>query len=156
MPTPTPRLGLTPDATRKPVGHGRGRFTEVDTEECWSLLDTTTVGRLAFSGADGIVILPMNFIVFESAVFFRTSVDSPLASLGEGCDDVAFEADHHDDLLQRGWSVLVRGSTAAAGADEAASALASSSRLGPWAPGDRPLVIKLSPRHIDGRAVSLH
>ncbi|MGH3457322.1 pyridoxamine 5'-phosphate oxidase family protein [Aeromicrobium sp.] len=133
-----------------------GHLTEIEPDDCWSLLDTTTVGRLAFSTDEGIVILPVNFILFEFAVYFRTNPGTTIARLGEGCDDVAFEVDHHEDLFQRGWNVLLRGSTATVDAEEAARALDSSTRLGPWAPGERSLMIKLTPRRVDGRRVSLH
>jgi nitroimidazol reductase NimA-like FMN-containing flavoprotein (pyridoxamine 5'-phosphate oxidase superfamily) len=133
-----------------------GRFSEIDPEECWNLLDTTTVGRLGFTTDDGVVVLPVNFIVFESAVYVRTDPHTVIAKLAEGSDNVAFEVDHLEDMFQRGWSVLLRGSTAEADSDEATRALESSTRLGPWAPGDRPLVIKLTPRAVSGRRVSLH
>ena len=133
----------------------RGHLREIETEDCWSLLDTTTVGRLAFRTDDGIVILPVNFILFDHAVYFRTNPGTTIAALGDGCDDVAFEVDHHEDLFQKGWNVLLHGSTAAIDAAEAAQALDSTTRLGPWAPGERSLMIKLTPRRIAGRRVSL-
>ena len=142
---------MTPQAD-PPAGH----FSEVDTDECWRLLDTTTVGRLAFAGDDGIVVIPVNFLVLDEAVYFRTSPNTVVAALAKGRDDVAFEVDHHEDMLQRGWSVLVHGSTAEVEDAEAEQARRSSSRLGPWAPGDRSLMIKLVPNRISGRRVSLH
>lgn len=133
-----------------------GRFSEIDPEECWNLLDVTTVGRLGFETDDGVVVLPVNFIVFESAVYIRTDPHTVIGKLAEGSDDVAFEVDHLEDMFQRGWSVLIRGSTAEADADEGTRAIQSSTRVGPWPPGDRPLVLKLTPRVISGRRVSLH
>ena len=47
-------------------------------EECWQLLDTTTVGRLAFTTDTGIEVLPLNFVVFESRIYFRTEPGSPI------------------------------------------------------------------------------
>ena len=134
----------------------RGRLASLDQEECWQLLDTTTVGRLAFAADTGIEILPLNFIVFERRIYCRTEPGSPIAALAKGRDDVAFEVDYHDDMNQSGWSVLVKGSTAEAVALDAERALASTGRLGPWAPGDRSLVIVLSPRTLSGRKVSMH
>ena len=133
-----------------------GRLVPITEEECWQLLDTTTVGRLAFTTDNGIEILPLNFTVFESRIYCRTEPGSAIAALAEGRDDVALEVDYHDDMNQSGWSVLVKGSTAEAAALDAEHALASTRRLGPWAPGDRSLVIVLSPRTVSGRKVSLH
>ena len=139
-----------------PVPPSHGRLAPIAEDECWQLLDATTVGRLAFTSDTGIEILPLNFIVFERRVFYRTEPGSPIAALAEDRDDVAFEVDHQDDMNQSGWSVLMKGSTTEAAAAEAERALASTTRLGPWAPGDRSLVIVLSPRTISGRKVSMH
>ena len=120
------------------------------------MLGATTVGRLAFTADTGIEILPLNFVVFERRIYYRTEPGSPIAALAKGRDDVAFEVDYHDDMNQSGWSVLVKGATAEAEGPDAERALASSARLGPWAPGDRTLVIVLSPRLLSGRKVSMH
>ena len=133
-----------------------GKLVPIAATECWQLLDTTTVGRLAFTTDDGIVILPVNFLVFEERIYLRTEPGSTIAALADGRNDVAFELDYHDDLNQSGWNVLVQGSTAAAGTLEGERALASTGRLGPWAPGNRSLVIGLKPRTITGRRVSMH
>ncbi|MGI9083896.1 MAG: pyridoxamine 5'-phosphate oxidase family protein [Aeromicrobium sp.] len=139
-----------------PTPPRRGRLDTLTEDRCWRLLDTTTVGRLGFTTDEGIAILPVNFLVFKERVFVRTEQGSTVAALADGRDDVAFEVDHHDDLLQSGWSVLVRGSAAEADPEEAERALASTTRLGPWAPGDRSLVIGLTPRAISGRRVAMH
>ena len=118
-------------------------------------MDTTTVGRLAFTADDGIVILPVNFLVHEERIYVRTEPGSTIAALAGGNDDVAFEIDYHDDLNQSGWNVLVKGSAAIAETLEGEHALASTGRLGPWAPGNRSLIIKVMPRSLSGRRVSL-
>jgi nitroimidazol reductase NimA-like FMN-containing flavoprotein (pyridoxamine 5'-phosphate oxidase superfamily) len=139
-----------------PAARRRGTFKPIATTDCWRLLETTTVGCVAFGTDDGIVILPLNFFVHEERIYFRTAHDSPIAVLGGGRDDVAFEVDYHDDLNQSGWSVLVQGSTATAETLDGDSALASTGRLGPWAPGERPLLLALTPRSISGRRVAMH
>ena len=136
--------------------HRRGTLAVIDETEAWQLLDTTTVCRLAFASDEGILILPVNFLVHEKRIYVRTEPGSPIAALAGGRDDVAFEVDYHDDMNQSGWSVLVHAQAAEAEKDAAERAIASSRRLGPWAPGDRSLVIALTPRSITGRRVSLH
>ena len=123
--------------------------------ECWQLLDTTTIGRLAFATDDGIVILPINFLVYEERIYVRTEPGSTIAALADGNDDVAFEVDYHDGWNQWGWSVLVKVATEEAGTLEGERAIASSGRLGAWAPGNRSLVIRLTPRTVSGRRVSM-
>jgi hypothetical protein len=58
-------------------------------------------------------------------------------------------------LNQSGWSVLVKGAAFLAETVEGERALASTGRLGPWAPGNRSLIIKVTPRSLGGRRVSL-
>lgn len=139
-----------------------GRQPEVlGADECWRLVQTTPVGRLGFTDNDGnaphgsTVILPVNFIVFNRVVFIRTHRQTSIAQLAEGRGGIAFEVDHHDDTYQRGWSVLIQGSSRAAGADEMDEALAHTKRLGPWAGGDRSLGVAIDAREISGRRVSL-
>jgi nitroimidazol reductase NimA-like FMN-containing flavoprotein (pyridoxamine 5'-phosphate oxidase superfamily) len=81
-------------------------------DDCVKFLGgTTTVGRLAFRSSAGQQLLPVNFVFRHERVYFTTSTDSILAELAEGCDDVAFEIDYPDRLMQHGWSVLVKGTT---------------------------------------------
>ena len=138
-----------------PARTRRGTLMPLAEAECWDLLDITAVGRLAFMTDDGIVILPVNFVVHEERIYVRTEPGSTIAALAEGRDDIAFEADYHDGWNQFGWSVLAKGSTAEAGTLEAERAIASTGRLGPWAPGNRSLVIVLTPRKMSGRRVSM-
>ena len=138
-----------------PARERRGHLAPMTESECWELLDTTTVGRLAFTTDDGIVILPVNFFVHEKQVYIRTESGSVIAALADDRDDVAFEIDYHADMNQTGWNVLMKGSTAGVGTVEGERALASTSRLGPWAPGDRSLVVALTPRTISGRRASM-
>lgn len=134
----------------------RGTFVPIDESECWQLLDTMTIGRLAFATDDGIVILPVNFLVYEGRIYVRTEPGSTVAALADGRDDVAFEVDYHDGWNQWGWNVLVKGATEEADTLDGERAIASTGRLGPWAPGNRSLILRLTPRTLSGRRVSMH
>jgi nitroimidazol reductase NimA-like FMN-containing flavoprotein (pyridoxamine 5'-phosphate oxidase superfamily) len=133
----------------------RGTLLPVAETECWQLLDTTTIGRFAFTTDDGVVILPVNFLVYEERIYVRTEPGSTIAALADGNNDVAFEVDYHDGWNQWGWNVLVKGATEEADTLEGERAIASTGRLGPWAPGSRSLVIRLTPRTLTGRRVSM-
>ncbi len=74
--------------------------------ECWTLLDTVDVGRLAVSAADGADIFPITHHVHEGAIYFRTAPGTKLAALVAN-PRVAFEADGARD--GRPWSVVIRG-----------------------------------------------
>lgn len=134
-----------------------GSIRELPEEECLALLDTTTVGRIAFVNDEGQQLLPVNFVVIGGAIYFRTLPSGVLdSSLSRGHDDVAFGVDHHEDMYRHGWNVTVRGS--AVGVEDRATInmVLSTERLRPWAGGVRPAVIKVKPKSIAGRQVSGH
>ncbi len=56
----------------KPVEH-------LDADECWRLLRTTSVGRLAVSVSDMPDIFPVNYVVSNGHMLFRTAPGSKLA-----------------------------------------------------------------------------
>lgn len=133
----------------------RGSIHELSPEECVALLGSTTVGRLAFVNDDGQQLLPVNFTVVDERIYFRTTHDGILGHLAAGHDDIAFGVDHHD-VFRDGWNVTVRGSVAAETDEEIVETVLSHTRLHPWAGGDRPLVMAITPRAIDGRRVKGH
>lgn len=85
-----------------------GRLVELHDDECWRLLAERTVGRLSWTGTAGQTVFPVNYVVVDSEIWFRTTSHS---SLSPEVDDlpVAFEIDDVDDFTRSGWSVLVRG-----------------------------------------------
>ena len=120
-------------------------------EDCVTFLgDTTTLGRLAFRSSRGQQLLPVNFVFRSERVYFTTSPDSVLAELAEGCDDVAFEIDYPDRLMQHGWSVLVKGTTRRVSPEDVDL---SPKAPRPWAPGARNVLIELTPDEITGRRI---
>lgn len=120
-------------------------------EDCLTFLgDTTTVGRLAWRSSRGQQLLPVNFTFRNGCVYFLTSPHSVLAELADGCDDVAFEIDYPDRMMQHGWSVLVTGTTKEVlPADVDLSPRAPR----PWSPAGRDLLIELTPDNITGRRI---
>lgn len=89
------------------------------TEECWSLLGTVPVGRVAFVEAGEPAVLPVNHAAVGHRVVFRTTQG---LLLHEALMDrqVAFEVDDYDADGRSGWSVLVRGRATIADPDEEA------------------------------------
>ena len=80
---------------------------ELDPQECWALLMTQRVGRLAFSDRALPTIRPLNYVVHGHRIVLRVSAKG----LGERLDGqvVAFEVDDSDVVGQMGWSVVVTG-----------------------------------------------
>ena len=81
---------------------------ELTAAECWRLLRTHEVGRLAVSITDHPDIFPVNYVVDGDGIVFRTGPGTKLAAavLGKG---VAFEIDGYDPLAGDAWSVVVKG-----------------------------------------------
>jgi nitroimidazol reductase NimA-like FMN-containing flavoprotein (pyridoxamine 5'-phosphate oxidase superfamily) len=76
--------------------------------ECWTLLRGAQVGRLAVPmQSGGVDIFPVNHIVDQGSIVFRTALGSKLSG-ATGAREVAFEADGVDDD-ERAWSVVVHG-----------------------------------------------
>lgn len=133
------------------AGTVAGEYRELTRERCEELLGSTSVGRIAFCRPDGAHILPVNYRYGGSVLVIRTSPYGSLAVLAPGVDGVAFEVDHHNDLLQTAWSVVVRGRVAAI--EDPGSELAAEARPRPWAAGTRALFLRLTPDSITGRGV---
>jgi len=85
-----------------------GWLVDLPTQECWRLLISRPVGRLAWSGPHGPTVVPVNFTVDGQHVLIRTKAYSEAA---RECNDtmVAFQVDSFDEQAREGWSVLVRG-----------------------------------------------
>jgi hypothetical protein len=127
------------------------RFRELSTAECLMLLKSKRVGRVAWCGADGPRALPVNYVVDNGRILFRTSPHSVIAQLAAG-QQAAFEVDDIDEFLELGWNVLVVGP--ARGVDDPGDIPKSIvDRPAPWAPNGRNLYIRIQPETVTGRRV---
>ncbi|MFF3438326.1 pyridoxamine 5'-phosphate oxidase family protein [Streptosporangium sp. NPDC002721] len=148
-------------AVNLPPGRGRpaagSRLEELTAEECLRLLSPGGVGRVAFNDPGGPAILPVNYVLREGSIVFRTAfggpLDEPLRTGVRGVElKIGFEVDRIDEAGRAGWSVLVRG-----GAHHASSAgeraAAESSGVQAWAGGDRELYVTITPTEITGRRI---
>ena len=81
-------------------------IVELDEHQCWDLLRSQEVGRLAVAIANHPDIFPVNFVVDHASVVFRTAEGTKLAAAVLG-ESVAFEADGESD--GEAWSVVVKG-----------------------------------------------
>jgi nitroimidazol reductase NimA-like FMN-containing flavoprotein (pyridoxamine 5'-phosphate oxidase superfamily) len=79
---------------------------ELDEHQCWDLLRSQEVGRLAVAIANHPDIFPVNFVVDHASVVFRTAEGTKLAAAVLG-ESVAFEVDGESD--GEAWSVVVKG-----------------------------------------------
>ena len=79
---------------------------ELDEHQCWDLLRSQEVGRLAVAIANHPDIFPVNFVVDHASVVFRTAEGTKLAAAVLG-ESVAFETD--GESAGEAWSVVIKG-----------------------------------------------
>ncbi|MFF4232427.1 helix-turn-helix domain-containing protein [Streptomyces sp. NPDC001820] len=147
---------LTGGTVNQPPGRSSGLGTaqllELDEEECFALLSTHGVGRVAGFSSEGPSIMPVNYLVADGEIAFRTAPDTvPAAAAGA---EVAFEVDRIDDTFSQGWSVLVVGKARAVTDHDAVRRLEGEARSLPWAGGERNLWVVVPIGRISGRRVS--
>lgn len=117
-------------------------------EECVKLIEAGGVGRIAFDGADDLVVIPVNFCYLNDLIIFRTAADSEVAQYDLA--PIAFEIDFVDEGFQDGWSVLVNGVVRPGTSEESD---ASHDRVEPWAGGTRETCMVIEPHRITGRRI---
>lgn len=126
----------------------------IPTDECYLLLDSATVGRIAFVDQDGPVAIPVNFAVVDGDIVFRTEATSGLRT---GVDhQVGFEADRIDPEAHSGWSVLARGFAYEVPAEEVPEMLAGLRERfpRPWAAGVHNTWVRIEVQAVTGRRLS--
>ncbi|MER5199949.1 DUF1918 domain-containing protein [Streptomyces sp. NPDC002755] len=155
-------LGTTVTALRGggtdlPPGLGeallRPELRDIGPEECRTLLSTHGVGRVAVWAADGSpAVVPVNYDVVDDAIVFRTAPNStPAAAVGT---EVAFEVDHMDEAMSRGWSVLAVGPATVVTQPMEVRRLAERARTTPWAGGEREMWVSIRPARLTGRRIT--
>ncbi len=119
--------------------------------ECFDLLEPGGIGRVGFTAADGIMMLPVNFALTAKTIIFRTAPDTLLALCASG--QVSFEADCLHEALREGWSVLVQGRARKVTGEREIEQLQNRTHLEPWAAGARDVYIRITPTRISGRRI---
>ncbi|MGJ3509529.1 pyridoxamine 5'-phosphate oxidase family protein [Enemella sp. A6] len=122
-----------------------GTFETLAEAECWELLRTQNVGRVAWSGEDGVQVLPVNYVLDDDRVVFRTIGGGALASLASG-RRVAFQIDDIDTETQTGWAVLAQGASGVPQPHDGPDPQ-------PWVDDHRDLWIALTITEVSGRLV---
>ncbi|MDQ1289874.1 MAG: uncharacterized protein QG622_3440 [Actinomycetota bacterium] len=85
-----------------------GGVEVLDAQKCWELLSSVEVGRLAVAVAGDVDIFPLNFIIDDGSIIFRTAEGTKLVEVVLS-GRVAFEADGYDAGLGLAWSVVLKG-----------------------------------------------
>ena len=117
----------------------------LDRTECYSLLGTQRLGRVAVRLTDELVILPVYYALLDGDIIFRTSGGTKLnAALLR--TRVAFEVDHEEP----GWSVLVSGHAEEV-RDTGERAAARACLGSRWPAGQRECIVRVRAEKVTGR-----
>ncbi len=153
--------GTSGDANVSPAGDGTATWPvlePLDEAECLRLISPGGIGRIAFTGRYGLTVFPVNYMLQDGAIVFRTAQDSPTGEdLSTGIAhaeyQVAFEVDDIDPVARGGWSVLIHG-PAHHMSSEAEWAAVLESGVEPWPGGAREHAIRITPSRVTGRRLS--
>jgi uncharacterized protein len=115
--------------------------------DCWRLLATEEIARVAWAGPDGVAIVPVSYTVTDRALWFRTQPYSALGRQGKG-GRVAVEVDHLDHVTNSAWSVVVVGTMRLVDPGDVPDAVM---QMHVWVPGPRSLVVRIDPVEVTGR-----
>jgi len=122
---------------------------ELDERECWEMLGHSTVGRLAVDVGGEPDIFPINYVVDDRTIVFRTAAGTKLAAavlMGK----VAFEIDGYEADAGTAWSVVVKGTARQIERMDDFYA-AEELPLFPWFASPKPEFVRIEPRLVTGR-----
>jgi len=128
----------------------RSEVDDLSREECERLLASQNLGRIAIIVDGRPQIFPVNYVLEDEVVVFRTSWGLKLER--SPLTPVAFETDMVDTAAGEAWSVVLEGT--AQDITEAIDTRSVSLRqlaVEPAAPGDRPYWMGVYVREMSGR-----
>jgi nitroimidazol reductase NimA-like FMN-containing flavoprotein (pyridoxamine 5'-phosphate oxidase superfamily) len=117
--------------------------------ECWDLLSSCELARIAFAGAEDVEIFPVNIVVDDRTVVFCTAEGTKLAASAV-FHRVAVEADGVDVDTGLAWSVVIKGDAKVL-EDFNEIYEAQALPLHPWHPGFKQRYVRVKPWEIQGR-----
>jgi nitroimidazol reductase NimA-like FMN-containing flavoprotein (pyridoxamine 5'-phosphate oxidase superfamily) len=129
------------------------RVEELLPHECWALLRTASIGRLAVWVENHPDIFPLNYAVDHGSIVFRSRSGTKVsAALSDS--PVALEADGYDAETNKAWSVVARGD--AKEIDDNYELIDTLDLpLFPWQAGEKGHFVRIDPDIITGRRFSV-
>jgi nitroimidazol reductase NimA-like FMN-containing flavoprotein (pyridoxamine 5'-phosphate oxidase superfamily) len=134
--------GRVADVNAAPV------LEELTRDQCLALLRTREIGRLAVSWPTGPLVVPVNFVVDDDAIVFRSGPGTKLRALASR--PVSFQVDAVDPVHRTGWSVLARGR-----AREVPRREIDHLELEAWVPDDKDHWVRLHIVSVSGVRISV-
>jgi uncharacterized protein len=127
--------------------------TQLTSRESWEHLGTTDVGRLAICRDAAPDIFPINYVVANGTIVFRTSAGQKhIAARSRGL--VALEADGVDPEAGTAWSVVVKGRASDITLQPELE-FVRTLPLRPMQAGDKPIFVRIEPDVVTGRSFPL-
>src|SRR5690606_8178231 len=123
----------------------------LDRDECLRLIGAAGVGRVAVVDGGHPMIFPINYVLDEDEVLFRTAEGTKFDAAARG-QVVAFEIDEADPIYHAGWSVVVTG-RAHEVTDPERRARLDVGRLRPWAEGAKDRIVAVATERVTGRRI---
>jgi len=121
---------------------------DLDEAQCWDLLGSAELCRLAFLGEDDHPdIRPVNYFVVKREIYIRTAFDSKFLAVAAN-SHVALEVDGEDDASY--WSVVVRGEAAQV-TSEGELHRVGAQHFESWTATPKQFVLKVSSESVTGR-----
>jgi uncharacterized protein len=137
--------------TPLPADPQPGRIEELTRSECFGLLATENLGRVAVVDDRGPVVFPVSFVLDRHTVVFRTEPGTKLCAARQG-SLVCLEADGTDAAGRTRWSVIVRGEITEV-TDPAELVRLRALLLRVQAPGARGHFVRILPAALTGRRI---
>jgi uncharacterized protein len=123
----------------------------LDEEQCWELLLSSSLGRLAVSVGGKPDIFPVNFVAVDRRLIFRTAEGTKLLEVAVN-SDVAMETDSVG--RDEAWSVVAKG-TARILEKRSEIDAADELPLRPLIPTLKYVYVEVTPREVTGRRFPL-
>lgn len=122
----------------------------LSTDECFDLLASEPVGRVAFIADGDPQIFPITYLVADNRILFRSGEGTKLNAAAHA-RRVAFEVDSYDAVNHRGWSVVANGHARLVDDDERVQGMED--HLEPWVEAARANWIEILVDDISGRRI---
>lgn len=117
-------------------------------QDCWDHISGEALGRLVTHVGEVLDIFPVNYVVDQGTIVFRTAEGSKLTELTIN-DEVLFEVDAHTET--DAWSVVVRGNAHRLSTNDEVQ-VADALPLKPWIPTLKYNYVRIVPMSLSGRA----
>ena len=132
----------------EPIPRSTFDVEELTPLECWTALSADRVGRLAVCIDGRPQIFPVNFVVDDRSIVFRTAEGTKLSATIMA--EVAFETDGYDPVTRQATSVVATG-WATEVTDPAELQRVSTLPLFPWHVAPKGHFLRIAPSAVSGR-----